>query len=151
MTVRPNNHTGPGQSAQFFVPAFAVQIKKIARKESQPVLKTGNLDSVRDIMDVRDVVRAYRLLTMHGRSGEIYNVASGIDTALSDIANTLRAEIAPEVQLVVDPTLLRPVEVPVMRGSFEKLHDATGWEPVITLETSLRDVVSEFRSASAKH
>jgi GDP-4-dehydro-6-deoxy-D-mannose reductase len=150
IVIRPFNHVGPGQSTRFAIPALASRLFE-ARDEGRHEIRVGDLSTRRDFSDVRDVVRAYRLLTMHGRSGEIYNVASGIDTALSDIANTLRAEIAPEVQLVVDPTLLRPVEVPVMRGSFEKLHDATGWEPVITLETSLRDVVSEFRSASAKH
>jgi GDP-4-dehydro-6-deoxy-D-mannose reductase len=85
-------------------------------------------------------------MVVHGESGEIYNVASGIDSSLHDIADYLRTHIAPEVQLVVDPTLLRPVEVPVMRGSFEKLHDATGWEPTINLESSLRDIVSEYRT-----
>ena len=148
--VRPFNHVGPGQSTKFVIPALVSRLFE-ARDEGRSEIRVGDLSPRRDFSDVRDVVRAYRLLTMHGRSGETYNVASGIATALSDIANTLRAEIAPEVQLVVDPTLLRPVEVPVMRGSFEKLHDATGWEPVITLETSLRDVVSEFRSQSPNH
>lgn len=147
--VRPFNHVGPGQSSQFVIPALVSRFFE-ARDEGRDEIAVGDLSTRRDFSDVRDVVRAYRLLTIHGRSGEIYNVASGIDTSLSDIANTLRAEIAPEVRLVVDPTLLRPVEVPVMRGSFDKLHDATGWEPVITLETSLRDVISEFRSRAPK-
>jgi GDP-4-dehydro-6-deoxy-D-mannose reductase len=106
----------------------------------------GDLTTRRDFSDVRDVVRAYRLLMERGRSGEVYNVASGHDTALIDVAHELVAQIAPDVQLVPDVDLLRPVEVPVMRGSYRKLHAATGWEPTISLSTSLSDVVSELRS-----
>jgi GDP-4-dehydro-6-deoxy-D-mannose reductase len=142
--VRPFNHVGPGQSTKFVIPALVSRLFE-ARDEGRKEIRVGDLSTRRDFSDVRDVVKAYRLLTLLGRPGEVYNVASGFDTALSDIANTLRKEIAPDVELVVDPSLLRPVEVPVLRGSFEKLHDATGWEPVITLETSLHDVVSQLR------
>jgi GDP-4-dehydro-6-deoxy-D-mannose reductase len=99
----------------------------------------------RDFSDVRDVVRAYRLLDEYGVSGEIYNVASGHDVALHDVALQLVEELAPGVRLVSDPALVRPVEVPVSRGSFEKLHEVSGWEPVTSLATSLRDVVDEMR------
>jgi len=150
IVVRPFNHVGPGQSTKFVVPALVSRLFE-ARDEGRDHIAVGDLSPRRDFTDVRDVVRAYRLLSLHGRSGEIYNVASGVDSSLQDIANTLRERIAPAVQLVVDPSLLRPVEVPVMRGSFEKLHDATGWEPVITLETSLRDVIEEFRPPSLNH
>lgn len=147
--VRPFNHVGPGQSTQFVIPALVSRLFE-ARGEGRGTIQVGDLSTRRDFSDVRDVVRAYRLLVQHARSGEIYNVASGVDTSLQDVANALRAEIAPDVEMVVDPELLRPVEVPVMRGSFEKLHDATGWEPSCTLESSLHDVVAEFRSATAK-
>jgi GDP-4-dehydro-6-deoxy-D-mannose reductase len=147
--ARPFNHVGPGQSLQFVVPALVSRLLE-ASDEHRGEIAVGDLSTRRDFSDVRDVVRAYRLLARLGKSGEVYNVASGHDTALIDIANTLRKQIAPDVQLVVDPSLLRPVEIPVMRGSFEKLHEATGWEPVITLEKSLRDVIAEIRSQRAK-
>jgi GDP-4-dehydro-6-deoxy-D-mannose reductase len=143
--ARPFNHVGPGQSSQFVIPALVSRLFE-ARDQGRDEIRVGDLTTRRDFSDVRDVVRAYRLMVVHGESGEIYNVASGIDSSLHDIADYLRTHIAPEVQLVVDPTLLRPVEVPVMRGSFEKLHDATGWEPTINLESSLRDIVSEYRT-----
>ncbi|MHB1208158.1 MAG: GDP-mannose 4,6-dehydratase [Acidimicrobiales bacterium] len=139
--VRPFNHLGPGQSTKFVVPALVSRLLR-ARDEGAPSIPVGDLSTRRDFSDVRDVVRAYRLLAIHGRAGEIYNIASGVDTSLTDVAEMLRTQIAPDVQLVVDPELLRPVEIPVMRGSFEKLHEETGWEPSISLLTSLRDVSS---------
>ncbi len=100
---------------------------------------------------MRDVVRAYRLLAELGVPGEVYNVASGHDVALRDIAERLVKQIAPDVTLAVDPELLRPNEVPVFRGSFDKLHEATGWSPQITLHQTLEDVVSGSHRATRKH
>ncbi len=147
--VRPFNHVGPGQSAQFVVPALVSRLLD-ACDEGRSEIRVGDLSTRRDFSDVRDVVRAYRLLSLYAKSGEVYNVASGHDTAIADIAHQLRDEIAPDVDLVVDDVLLRPVEVPVMRGSIEKIHAATGWEPEIDLSTSLADVVEEFRSRRSK-
>jgi GDP-4-dehydro-6-deoxy-D-mannose reductase len=95
---------------------------------------------------VRDVVRAYRLLAEWGRPGEAYNVASGHDVALIDVAQEIRRRINPHIEMLVDPELLRPVEIPVTRGSFEKLHDATGWEPMLSLATSLDDIIASERA-----
>ena len=142
--ARPFNHVGPGQSSQFVVPAIARRLFE-AREAGRDEIPVGNLSTRRDISDVRDVVRAYRLLGTYAKSGEVYNVASGHDTALIDVANWLRDAIAPSISFVTDPTLFRPSEVPVMRGSFDKIHDATGWEPEIALEKSLHDVVEELR------
>ena len=143
--VRPFNHIGPGQSDKFVVPALASRLLD-ALDRGVHEIPVGDLSTRRDFSDVRDVVKAYRLLMERGRSGEVYNVASGHETALIDIAYDLVAQIAPDVRLVPDVDLLRPVEVPVMRGSYRKLHKATGWEPTISLSTSLSDVVSELRS-----
>jgi GDP-4-dehydro-6-deoxy-D-mannose reductase len=143
--VRPFNHIGPGQSDKFVVPALASRLLDAAERGATEIA-VGNLSTRRDFSDVRDVVRAYRLLMERGHDGEIYNVASGRDSSLTDIANELVAEIAPDVKLKPDEGLLRPVDVPVMRGSYEKTHKATGWEPSISLATSLHDVVGELRS-----
>jgi GDP-4-dehydro-6-deoxy-D-mannose reductase len=141
--ARPFNHVGPGQSPTFVVPGLANRLLE-ARENGSNEIAVGDLSTRRDFSDVRDVVRAYRLLAQRGVSGEAYNVASGRDVALSDIANRLVAMIAPDVKLVVDPDLLRPNEVPVFRGSFAKLHEATGWSPRISLDTSLADVVNDL-------
>jgi GDP-4-dehydro-6-deoxy-D-mannose reductase len=141
--ARPFNHIGPGQSATFVVPALATRLLD-AKECGATEIPVGDLSTRRDFSDVRDVVRAYRLLAEFGASGEVYNVASGHDVALSDIAKRLVEQIAPDVALVVDPELLRPNDVPVFRGSYEKLNVATGWSPLITLDTSLADVVADL-------
>lgn len=143
LIVRPFNHLGPGQALNFVVPALVSRLLE-ARERGESEIPVGDLSTRRDFSDVRDVVRAYRLLTLLGVAGETYNVASGHDVALRDIADLLVHQIAPMMKLVVDPTLLRPNEVPVSRGSFEKLNDATGWSPLIPLHESLSDVVDEL-------
>ncbi len=142
--ARPFNHIGPGQSAAFVVPAL-VQRMLEATAHGRHFIMVGDLSTRRDFSDVRDVVRAYRLLSEWGRAGDVYNVASGHDIALVDVADELRRRINPGLELLVDPELLRPVEVPVSRGSFEKLHETTGWEPAVTLTQSLDDVIAAQR------
>ncbi len=142
--ARPFNHVGPGQSIQFVVPALVSRLMD-ALDEGRDEIPVGDLTTRRDFSDVRDVVRAYRLLDEYGVAGEVYNIASGHDVGLADIASQLIEELAPGVRLVTDEGLLRPVEIPVMRGSFEKLHEVSGWEPTIPLSTSLRDVIDELR------
>ncbi len=141
--VRPFNHIGPGQARSFVVPALVSRLVE-ARDLGASSVSVGDLSARRDFCDVRDVVRAYRLLATFGAAGEVYNVASGHDVAISDIAQWLVARLAPEVRLSVSEALLRPVELPVSRGSFAKLQRATGWEPRITLARSLEDIVEEF-------
>jgi len=148
--ARPFNHIGPGQSPQFVIPALISRLlhATTARTTEIPV---GDLSTRRDFCDVRDVVKAYRSLIEHGKSGEVYNIASGTDVAIEDIARQLVALLAPNVKLVIDETLLRPIEIPVMRGSYKKVHAATNWKPSISLETSLGDAISELRSNSSKN
>jgi GDP-4-dehydro-6-deoxy-D-mannose reductase len=146
--ARPFNHVGPGQSVHFVVPALVDRLLG-ALESGADEIPVGDLSTRRDFSDVRDVVRAYRLLDQYGVAGEVYNVASGHDVGLDDIAAQLVESIAPGVRLVRDETLLRPVEVPVMRGSFEKIHEVSGWEPTIPLATSLRDVIDDVRGRRA--
>jgi GDP-4-dehydro-6-deoxy-D-mannose reductase len=142
--ARPFNHLGPGQSTDFVVPAIVNRLLQ-ALADGADEIVVGDLSTRRDFSDVRDVVRAYRLLVERGVSGEVYNIASGTDVGLSDIAQRLVAAIAPHVRLVTDESLIRPVEVPVSRGSYEKIRRATKWRPTIALDTSLRDVIDEMR------
>ena len=148
--VRAFNHTGPGQSPAFFVPGFA---GRIARAEADPAgdddIAVGNLDSVRDFTDVRDVVRAYRLLVERGHPGEAYNVCSGRDVAIQEIADRLLAQAGSSVRLVQDPSLMRPVEVPVLRGDPSRLSASTGWAPELPLDQTLADVLAHWRSTPA--
>jgi GDP-4-dehydro-6-deoxy-D-mannose reductase len=140
--TRPFNHIGPGQSAAFFVPAIARRLVE-ARRDGRTDVTIGNLTARRDFTDVRDVVRAYRLLARCGSSGIVYNVCTGTDVSVGSIADTLRDLVFPEATFVEDPSLSRPLDIPVLRGDATRLRQGTGWVPEIDLATTLRDVVEE--------
>jgi len=144
--VRPFNHVGPGQSPAFVVAALAQRIVE-AQRAGERSLRVGNLAARRDLTDVRDVVRAYRAMVVGGVAGDVYNVCSGRDVSIDDVARRLLRLAGAELELVADPELFRPVDVPVVRGDPGLLHAATGWEPEIDLDTTLADVLDHQRSA----
>lgn len=148
LTVRPFNHIGPGQSPNFAVPALAKRIVDAGRA-SQATIPVGNLSARRDFTDVRDVVRAYRLLIESGEPGQIYNVCSGHDVAIDDIAQRLLGMAGASLAFEPDPALMRPVEVPVLRGDPTRLQEATGWKPEIALDDTLADVLAHWRGQPA--
>jgi GDP-4-dehydro-6-deoxy-D-mannose reductase len=145
LRVRAFNHLGPGQSPKFVAPALA---ERIAQNEQDggTEVPVGNLSARRDFTDVRDVVRAYRLLMEQGEPGEAYNVCSGDDVTIADIANRLVASAHSPMRLQHDPALERPVDTPVLRGDHAKINKATGWTPTISLDETLRDVLDEMRA-----
>jgi GDP-4-dehydro-6-deoxy-D-mannose reductase len=147
VVARAFNHIGPGQSPTFFVPAIATRLID-ARRAGQRTMLVGNLSTSRDFTDVRDVVRAYRLLVERGVSGEVYNVASGVDRTMLEIADSLRRAVDESIVFETDPALLRPSDIPVLRGSYEKLHAATSWEPEIEFATTLADILDSVQEAS---
>jgi GDP-4-dehydro-6-deoxy-D-mannose reductase len=142
--VRPFNHVGPGQSEAFVVAALAARIARAERSGARAV-PVGNLDVRRDMTDVRDVIRAYRLLVQHGEPGQVYNVCSGRALAVRDLADQLVALVGGEIDLQVEADLVRPTDVPVVRGDPGRLRAATGWEPEVDTERTLRDVLEEWR------
>jgi GDP-4-dehydro-6-deoxy-D-mannose reductase len=146
--VRAFNHLGPGQSLNFVAPAIAERIAQNER-DGGDIVPVGNLTPRRDVTDVRDVVRAYRLLMLQGQSGEAYNVCTGRDLTIGELAEKLVSLARHDMALEADPALQRPVETPVLCGDPAKLHEATGWEPGIALETTLLDILDERRSAKA--
>jgi GDP-4-dehydro-6-deoxy-D-mannose reductase len=143
--VRPFGHTGPGQSDRFVVPALAARIAR-AERDGVDEIPVGSLDAVRDLTDVRDVVRSYRLLAERGTPGDVYNVCSGTGVSVQSIADRLLAAARRPIRLVTDPDLVRPVEVPRLVGSNDKLRAATGWSPEIPLERTLADVLDAARA-----
>jgi GDP-4-dehydro-6-deoxy-D-mannose reductase len=146
--MRPFNHVGPGQTSAFVVSALAERIVEARRSGAQSIV-VGNLTARRDLTDVRDVVRAYRLLAERGVAGEVYNVCSGRDIAIADVALQLQSLAGVELRFDLDPALSRPVDVPVVRGDYAKLHAATGWEPRLTLERTLLDVLEQWSERAA--
>jgi GDP-4-dehydro-6-deoxy-D-mannose reductase len=146
--VRPFGHTGPGQSDQFVVPALAMRIAR-AERDGAGTIPVGSLDAVRDLSDVRDVVRAYRLLAIDGAAGEAYNVCSGTGVSIREIADMLLSHATRDIRLVTDPALVRAVDAPRMVGDNTKLRTRTGWTPEFTLERTLADVLDAARNAVA--
>ncbi len=148
ISVRPFNHIGPGQTPNFAVPALAKRIVE-AEKRGAATIPVGNLSARRDFTDVRDVVRAYRLLIETGQPGQVYNVCSGRDVSIREIADGLLRLAGTSLEFETDPTLVRPVEVPVLRGDPGRLMEATGWKPEIPLEETLADVLAYWRGQVA--
>ena len=140
IVARAFAHTGPGQEAGFVVPAFAQRLR-FAKQIGAPVVKVGNLEPVRDVLHVQDVVDAYVRLLAQGEAGEVYNVASGRGVSLEDLlfkmADLLGIRPIPEA----DPDLLRPADIPHLVGDAAKLRAATGWSPRRSLDDTLRDVL----------
>jgi len=136
--ARAFNHAGPGQGPTYALSSFARQAAQGADR-----IVTGNPDTRRDYTDVRDVVRAYRLLAERAAPG-VYNVCSGRTASTRELVAALGLE--PEV----DPALLRPHEVMELRGSYDALRAATGWEPEIPLEQTLRDTLTWWRAEPAR-
>ena len=144
--ARAFNHLGPGQTDRFVASALASRIVENERSGGS-VIPVGDLSSRRDFTDVRDVVCAYRRLVEDGTPGEAYNVCSGHDMAVQELADRLLALSDTPMNFEVDPDLLRPVEVPVLRGDPSKIHAATGWKATTPLDTTLEDLLQQWRNS----
>ena len=142
--TRSFNHTGPGQDPSFVVPALAGRIVAAAVSGSGRV-HVGNLSAQRDLLDVEDVVRAYRRLAVVGEAGAAYNVCSGVPVVIGEVAQLLAELSGTQLQLVVDPDLVRPVDLPVVVGDSSRLR-SLGWQPEVPLIETLRRVLDDQRS-----
>jgi GDP-4-dehydro-6-deoxy-D-mannose reductase len=140
-------HTGPGQSSRFALPSFAQQIAEIEARIGEPVMRVGNLDVTRDIADVRDIAEAYVALIERGRAGAAYNVCSGRAVRLADLADGLAARARIAVRVEVDPRRFRPADVPYLVGDPSAIERDCGWRAARPLESTLDDLLSEWRTA----
>lgn len=145
VVVRPFNHIGPGQSPTFVVSALARRIVEAERSHAG-LVEMGNPTPRRDLTDVRDVVRAYRLVLCHGQPGETYNVCSGRDLVVGDLARRLIELSGLSLELATGTVELRPSDVAVLRGDPTRLVEATGWQPRIPLDQTLTDVLAYWRN-----
>lgn len=129
---RPFNHTGPGQSEAFVIPAFAAQIRRIEQGEQEPVVRVGNLEPERDFLHVADVVRAYALGLARFDdlpNGSVFNLASGTPRRIGDILAGMIARASVPIRVEVDPARLRPVDIPRAVGDASAARKALGWRP----------------------
>lgn len=146
--IRPFNHTGPGQQKGFFVPDMASQIVEL-ENSGKDQLKVGNLESVRDISDVRDIVQGYKsILEADTKPGDAYNLCSGIGIKMADVLNKLLTLAKKEIKIVEDPSRMRPSEVPITVGDNAKFKTLTGWKPKIPIDQTLKDTLEYWRQKS---
>ena len=143
--ARSFNHTGPRQKPAFAAPAFARQIARIEAGLAEPVIRVGNLTAHRDLTDVRDVARAYRLILERGVSGTVYNVCSGEARSMQALLDGLCARSDVAVRVETDPALYRPNDTPLLVGSNARLRSDTGWAQEVSFDRMLDDLMAFWR------
>jgi GDP-4-dehydro-6-deoxy-D-mannose reductase len=144
--ARPFNHTGPGQARDYVCSDFAAQVAERESGEVCGPVEVGDLRSERDFSDVRDVVNAYVVALERGAPGEAYNVCSGRATSAGSILEILCGLARTDVQVAVRTERLRSGEVTRISGSYAKLAATTGWQPSLPLETTLSDLLDDWRA-----
>jgi len=144
--ARPFNHIGPGQNPGFIVPDFAKQVVESEKSEINEIM-VGNLDAKRDYTDVRDIVRAYRLLIESEKTvNNTYNICSGNSVSGKEILDGLLEQSRARVSVVQDPARMRPSDTPEIIGDHSKITKDTGWEPKIGLDQTLKDALEDWRN-----
>jgi GDP-4-dehydro-6-deoxy-D-mannose reductase len=144
--ARPFNHFGPRQDDSFVSAAFAKQIAEIEAGVKEPELRVGNLETLRDLTDVRDTVRAYRMIVDRGIAGRPYNVCTGEAIAVRRLLDTLVSLARVDVRIVADPSRYRPNDTPVVLGDASRARRELGWEPRISLEQTAHDLLEYWRA-----
>lgn len=147
--TRSFNHIGPGQKDKFVVSSFAKQLVQIANDSSKErKIITGDLSITRDFLDVRDVAKAYYILLKQGKKNSVYNICSGRGTVLKDIITILSQQLNITIQTQTNPQLIRPNENRKIMGSFQKMKKDFGWQPEISLEQTLADIIAYWQNNS---
>ncbi len=146
VVVRAFNHTGPRQNNDFVVPSFARQIAAIEAGRQRPVLRHGDLSARRDLSDVRDIARGYRLAAVKGRPGEVYQLCSGKSVAVQKVLEILLSMSSLSIRETIDKSRLRKADIPLLRGSNRKATEHFGYEVRYSLKETLSDTLSYWRS-----
>ena len=144
--TRGFNHEGPRRGPVFVASDFAKQIADFEKGRRPPVLNVGNLEARRDFTDVRDMVRAYRLALEKCEPGEAYNICTGKAWTMQQVLDLLLSMTKAKIEVRPDPARLRPSDVPVLQGDNSKFVRATGWQPTIPFEQTLRDMLDYWRA-----
>ncbi|MBV9113231.1 MAG: GDP-mannose 4,6-dehydratase [Hyphomicrobiales bacterium] len=147
--VRPFNHTGPGQTERFVIPAFAAQVARIEAGIQEPVIRVGNLEARRDFLDVRDVANAYISLALSSFSfepGLVLNLASGTGRRIGEIVDELVSLATVEIRVETDPSRLRVNETPFANADAGRIRKLLGWQPRIPWSKTLADVLEFWRA-----
>lgn len=148
--VRAFNHIGKGQAPFFVVSDFCKQVADIEKGLKEPIINVGNLSAKRDFTDVKDVVRAYELIARYGKTGETYNVGSGKAIAIDEILRKIISMSEKDIEVRIDKSRLRPIDVPVIEADISKLRNDTGWNAEIPIERTIRETLDYWRSYNEK-
>lgn len=151
IVARPFNHVGSGQGEAFVISSMAGQLVRVRQGLQSAQLEVGDVDVTRDFLDVRDVLQAYLALLEHGRSGEIYNVCSGVERRVRDLIMQMASLAGVEVELVQDASRMRLSEQRRVVGCSQKLQKETGWKPSISITETLQSVLSDWAAREIKH
>jgi GDP-4-dehydro-6-deoxy-D-mannose reductase len=146
--ARAFNHFGPRQDSRFAASAFARRIADIEAGRCPAEIPVGNLETRRDLTDVRDTVRAYRLIVERGAPGGVYNVCSGRAILVRHLLDLLLARARVPIRVTIDPARYRPVDLPLLVGDPRRIHEEIEWKPVIPLEQTLDDLLEFWRNAA---
>ena len=143
--VRAFNHSGPRQSEIFVISDFCRQIAEIEKGIREPVISVGNLSAMRDFTDVRDVVRAYRLLGMKGVSGSVYNIGRGRAVSIQFILDTALSFAKLPIEVRQDPARMRASDIPMIEPDVSRIFADTGWRAEISMEQTIEDTLNYWR------
>jgi GDP-4-dehydro-6-deoxy-D-mannose reductase len=144
IVARPFNHIGPGQGESFVIPSMARQLVRVRQGLQPAQLEVGDVDVTRDFLDVRDVLQAYLALLEHGRSGEVYNVCSGVELRVRDLIMQMANLAGVEVELIQNASRMRLSEQRRVVGCSKKLQKETGWKPSVSITETLQAVLSDW-------
>ena len=147
--TRSFTHIGPGQAPAYAAAGFAEQIARIEAGRAEPVLSVGDLEARRDLTDVRDTVRAYRMLMAGGTPGRPYNVCSGAAHRIGEVLDALLSLTRVPIAVRRDPARLRPADNPVLLGDRSRITAELGWEPRLPLSETLADLLGYWRGVVA--
>jgi len=147
--TRGFNHTGPRRGPVFVCSDFAKQIVDIEQGRKSPVIRVGNLEAKRDFTDVRDMVKGYWLALEKGKAGEVYNICSEQSWTIQSVLDMLLGMTSATIEVEVDPTRLRPSDVPILQGDCSKFRADTGWKREIPFEQTLQDILDYWRAAGS--
>ncbi|HEY8477506.1 MAG TPA: GDP-mannose 4,6-dehydratase [Chloroflexota bacterium] len=145
VVTRAFNHEGPRRGHVMVTSNFARQVAEAEAGLRPPVIEVGDLSSVRDWTDVRDVVKAYWLALERGTPGEVYNIGSGVGRSVREMLDLLLGLTSLDIEVRVDPARLRPSDVKLLVADCSKFHAATGWQPEIAFEQTMRDLLDYWR------
>jgi len=139
--VRPFNHTGPGQSDAFVVPSIVRQVAAIAAGAAPPVLKLGNLETIRDLSDVRDIVAAYPALLQSGEIGAAYNLSRGSGISIRQLVEKVIAIADLDCDITIDENRRRRSDIPFLVGDSTRAAETVGWHPSHSLDQTIADLL----------